>query len=538
MLAQFAHSHQHSNVPTHSQPELLAIGETMALITPNAAEPLAIAREMHLAVGGAESNVAAHVAQLGHHAAWAGRLGADPLGDRVLAELSARDIDVSWVVRDPHAPTGLYLKDPGNGVHYYRSGSAASHMSPTHLDRLPLDEARIVHVSGITAALSDDCDAMLDDLFARVSEYRTLLSFDVNHRVPLWSAATAAGRLRELAAHADLVFVGLDEARTLWGTSTARDVRALLPEPRQLVVKDADVGATEFSRTDRGEAEPVFVPAERVEVVEAIGAGDAFAGGYLAALLEAAPAHERLAAGHRRAALILRGTTDMPDTPAREPATPSAPAPTPSHPASRVPANGNGAFDEIFAGSPVMALFRGLGTARSLELAQQAWRLGIDVVELPIQSDDDVAALAAVVRAGEAQGKLVGAGTVLTLEDVERAASAGAAFTVSPGFDPEIVRASIAAGMPPLPGVATPSEVQAALALGLTWVKAFPASVLGAAWFRAMRGPFPQVRFVATGGIDATNAADFLAAGVRTVAVGSALEDETQLPALAALIER
>lgn len=196
----------------------------------------------------------------------------------------------------------------------------------------------------------------------------------------------------------------------------------------------------------------------------------------------------------------------------------------------------NAEFDDLFAGRSLMAIFRGLGAARSLELARRAWELGIDVVELPIQSESDVEALAAVVEAGRAEGRLVGAGTVVATHHVELAASVGAAFTVSPGFDADIVRASIAAGMPPLPGVATPSEVQAAMALGLTWLKAFPASLLGTGWFRAMAGPFPDARFVATGGMDAANAGDFLDAGVRTVAVGSALEDPAQLPALAALL--
>ncbi|MGI9822645.1 bifunctional 4-hydroxy-2-oxoglutarate aldolase/2-dehydro-3-deoxy-phosphogluconate aldolase [Agromyces sp. Marseille-Q5079] len=196
----------------------------------------------------------------------------------------------------------------------------------------------------------------------------------------------------------------------------------------------------------------------------------------------------------------------------------------------------NAAFDELFAGRPLMALFRGLGEERSLELARTAWDLGIDLVELPIQSEADVAALAAVAEAGRAEGRLVGAGTVLSARHVELATSAGAAFTVSPGFDPDVVRASTAAGLPSLPGVATASEVQAAMALGLTWMKAFPASLLGTGWFRAMAGPFPAARFVATGGIDASNARAFLDGGARTVAVGSALEDPAQLPALAALL--
>ena len=205
---------------------------------------------------------------------------------------------------------------------------------------------------------------------------------------------------------------------------------------------------------------------------------------------------------------------------------------------STTPSVTNADFDRILAGRPLMAIFRGLGVDRSVELAYQAWELGIDAVELHSHYEPDDEALAAVAEAGRAEGRLVGAGTVVSTRHVELAASAGAAFTVSPGFDADVTRASAAAGLPPLPGVATPTEVQAAMALGLTWLKAFPASLLGPAWFRAMAGPFPDARFVATGGMDAGNAAAFLDAGVRTVAVGSALEDPAQLPALAALLRR
>ena len=114
--------------------------------------------------------------------------------------------------------------------------------------------------------------------------------------------------LRDLARRADIVFVGRDEAETLWGTATPAAIRALLPEPAELVVKDGDVGATVFT----GDAE-VFVPAHRVDVVEAVGAGDAFAGGYLAARLAGASAAERLQSGHDRAALTLQTTADSPD---------------------------------------------------------------------------------------------------------------------------------------------------------------------------------------------------------------------------------
>lgn len=195
-------------------------------------------------------------------------------------------------------------------------------------------------------------------------------------------------------------------------------------------------------------------------------------------------------------------------------------------------------FDATFAKNRVMIILRGYGERRTLELACLAWDSGFDLVEVPVQTSADVDALAAVVSAASERGKLVGAGTVTTRDHIRQATSSGAAFTVSPGLDLEVVRWSLDAGMPSLPGVASASEIQAAVRFGLSWVKAFPASALGVSWFNAMRGPFPQVRFVATGGLSSRNASEFLDAGAHAIAVGSALEDAAQLHGLAKLARR
>lgn len=195
------------------------------------------------------------------------------------------------------------------------------------------------------------------------------------------------------------------------------------------------------------------------------------------------------------------------------------------------------AFDQLFAGAPVMAIFRNMPTDTSMALANQAWDLGIDLVEVPIQTPDAVRVLEAVAAAGRERGKAVGAGTVQDRAQVAAAHAAGAAFTVAPGLDLDVVAAARERDLLHLPGVATPTEVQQAMRAGLGWLKAFPAIALGTAWFRAMHGPFPGARFVATGGMDATNAESFLAAGARVIAVGSALSDPEQIPRLASLLE-
>lgn len=286
--------------------DVITIGETMALVTPVQAEPLETANEFRLDAGGAESNVASHLCALGTPTAWVSQLGDDALGRRVERLLHERQVDTRWVRRVGSAPTGVYFKDPGNGVQYFRAGSAASLMNAATLDLIPLESARIVHLSGITAALSASCAAMVADVIARVAAAPTLLSFDVNYRRALWSVADAGPVLAHLARGADIIFVGLDEAETLWDTRTPDDVRALFPHAPHLIVKDGDVGATEYSP-----AGTTFVPATPTAVVEVVGAGDAFAAGYLRALLQGEASAERLAAGHARAVLVLQSTSDF-----------------------------------------------------------------------------------------------------------------------------------------------------------------------------------------------------------------------------------
>lgn len=293
-------------MPPHTSPRVITLGETMILITPTTAVPLESAADFRLDIGGAESNVATHLARLGHRVAWVSRVGDDALGHRLERLVRERGVDTTQVQFDQDAPTGVYFKDPGSGVLYYRRGSAASLMRPGILTPAMLQGAEIVHLSGITPALSTSCAELVDSVLTLVESTDTLLSFDVNYRAALWSIAEAAPVLLRLAQRADLVFVGLDEAETLWGTRTPAEVRSLLDAPRTLVIKDGDVGATEFA----GHA-AVFVPAHQTEVVEAVGAGDAFAAGYLGALLDGLDAEQRLTAGHERAVLVLQSMSDF-----------------------------------------------------------------------------------------------------------------------------------------------------------------------------------------------------------------------------------
>lgn len=197
---------------------------------------------------------------------------------------------------------------------------------------------------------------------------------------------------------------------------------------------------------------------------------------------------------------------------------------------------GSSWFDDAFGDRDIMVILRGRPPATTVELCHRAWDLGINQVEIPVQTVDAMPSLLAAIAAAAERGRRVGAGTVTTVAQLESVADAGVSFTVAPGLDEDVLVWSRDHGLPHLPGVSTPSEMQRALRLGTRWMKAFPASVLGSEWFRAVRAPFPHVQLVATGGMTTATLGEYHDAGARVVSLGSALEDERQLEALSALL--
>ena len=104
-------------------------------------------------------------------------------------------------------------------------------------------------------------------------------------------------------------------------------------------------------------------------------------------------------------------------------------------------------FDAIFAGAPLMAILRGMGVERSVAVAETAWNLGIDAVEIPLQTEEDARALEAVAESAGARGKIVGAGTIISAHQIVRAQELGARYLVSPGFDASLVRVAVKSGI-------------------------------------------------------------------------------------------
>ncbi|CAL9437585.1 2-dehydro-3-deoxygluconokinase [Streptomyces sp. enrichment culture] len=307
--------------------DVVALGESMVTFLPARPGRLADVPAFHRSIGGAESNVACALAAAGHTTRWVSRVGADGFGDHLVEAIGAYGVDVSYVRRDPSRPTGVYFRTAGDRaddtheVAYYRAGSAASAMSPTEVDLEAARAGRVLHLSGITAALSPDCLDLMRELTAP-RPGRPLVSFDVNHRPGLWGEGQDPDVLLELARGADIVFVGEDEARQAWGLHGARAVREALPEPEIVVVKQGRGGAVAFDKDTDGLCEDAdgtttFVRALHVDVVAAVGAGDAFAAGFLSSTLRGLPVRDRLRHGHLAAAATLTTPGDLAPPPPR-----------------------------------------------------------------------------------------------------------------------------------------------------------------------------------------------------------------------------
>ncbi|MEU7105456.1 sugar kinase [Streptomyces sp. NPDC046215] len=323
-----------ATAPRPPDTDVVCLGEAMVAFRPSRPGRLADVPSFERGVGGAEANVACALAAAGHRARWIGRVGADGFGDHVVAALAAYGVDVSAVQRDPRRPTGVYFRTAGERavstaadgqpfaeVVYHRTGSAASAMSPELIARETAWSGRVLHLTGITPALSAGCLALVRGLTA-AGPGRPLVSFDVNYRVGLWRDRSPA-LLAGLARRCDIVFVGEDEAEAAWGLRGGAAIRAALPEPDILVVKQGAGGATAYVRGGPGRTgdasadRVVSAPALTVDVVAPVGAGDAFAAGFLSAGLRGLDVRTRLRHGHLMAAAALTTDADLARPPER-----------------------------------------------------------------------------------------------------------------------------------------------------------------------------------------------------------------------------
>lgn len=305
--------------------DVVSLGEAMLRLSVPLGKRLDDTRSLDLEVAGAECNVCYALARLDRRVGWVSRVPEHALGQNVIRALRADGVDVSAVRLVPNERIGTYFIEYASQprsiqVIYDRADSAAARMTVDDVDWDYMLDTRILHLTGITAAVSESCYEIVTEAVRRARAANVRLSFDVNHRAKLWSAETAGKKLRPLLAQADILFCKSNDARLLFGCEgTPREIMAGLQKlsPAQAIY--CTFGAEGAALLQQSEF--VNQPAVPVQIVDRIGSGDAFAAGVLDAVLDdntAAGFREGLSRGVALAAIALSQFGDRVLTSRRE----------------------------------------------------------------------------------------------------------------------------------------------------------------------------------------------------------------------------
>ena len=277
--------------------EIVTIGETMVLLYgEDTTAPLRFGERLKLDFAGADSNFAIAMSRLGYRSAWISRLGDEPLGDLVLNAIAREGVDVSQVIRDPTRNTGLYLKHhDATGVtriQYYRRGSAASNLQPDDLSPDHFRDARLVHLNGMTFALSESCARTMRRAVELTLDSGAMISLDLNLRLQLWSIESAREAIGPVIQKSSAIFGTEEEFLDYFGVSDIDEAlgAAVALGPRIAAAKMGPDGAVALVDGLRFAHGGYNAPA----VVDVVGAGDGFDAGFLASYLRGLSPYECL----------------------------------------------------------------------------------------------------------------------------------------------------------------------------------------------------------------------------------------------------
>lgn len=260
----------------------------MVLFNPDEKGPLRHIHRFSKSIAGAESNVAIALARLGHQVGWFSKVGADEFGRYITFMIRGEGIDVSRVIQDDKHPTGLLFKElfehVNPNVYYYRKHSAASHLNIHDLDKEYIQSAKILHITGITPAISETAREAVFEAVKMAKEAGVLISFDPNIRLKLWSKEQAKETILELCKQTDILFPGIDESELLLGTTDPDMILSKFHSMgiSKIALKLGKKGCIVSSDTERYKIDGYVV--EHVE--DSVGAGDGFAAGFLSSYLK------------------------------------------------------------------------------------------------------------------------------------------------------------------------------------------------------------------------------------------------------------
>jgi 2-dehydro-3-deoxygluconokinase len=267
--------------------DVVTFGESMVLFGPDSSGPLRYVQNFNKSIAGAESNVAIALAKLGHDVGWFSKLGNDEFGRYIQATIRGEGVDVSRVCVDPLKSTGILFKErfmhSNPNVYYYRKDSAASTLKPEDLDEAYIKSAKILHITGITPALSESCRKTVFKAIEIAKSNNVLISFDPNIRLKLWSRQEAIPVLLEIAKQSDIIFPGIDEGEMLLGLSKPEEIaeKFMSMGCSTVAVKLGAEGC--FVASHKG---TMYINSYKLDNPEdTVGAGDGFAAGFLSGML-------------------------------------------------------------------------------------------------------------------------------------------------------------------------------------------------------------------------------------------------------------
>ena len=292
----------------------------MAMFVAKTCGPLHEVEEFTRMLAGAEVNVAIGLKRLGHSVAYVTKLGTDPFGTYIENKLKSEGLDVQ-ISKDEDHFTGYQLKgkvmegDPE--VFYYRRNSAASCLSVEDIEKVDLEGARVLHITGIPPALSKSCREATYRLIERAREKNMLVSFDPNLRPTLWeSQEVMIQTINDIASKADIVLPGTGEGKILMGSDKPEEIAEFYRKngAKAVIIKDGGAGA--YADWEDGKA---FYPGYKVkEVVDTVGAGDGFAVGILSAWLEGLQMPEMVDRGNAIGSIQVSVASDNEGLPTKE----------------------------------------------------------------------------------------------------------------------------------------------------------------------------------------------------------------------------
>jgi len=294
---------------------VVTLGEAMLRLSPSGRSSLEQSDLWEVYVGGAEANFAAALARLGMHVQWISKVVRNPLGRKVVGKIREHGVDVSKVIWTEEGRVGIFFAEPGPlpeswTILYDRKGSAMSLIDPEEVDWGCVRNARLVHLTGITPALSEGCLRVVERAISEAKESGALVSFDTNYRAKLWSASEASATLSRLLPGVDVLIASLRDVQALFGGGEdgAREAQQLHARFRAkvVVVTLGERGALAYDgdRVYQRDAYPT-------QVVDRIGRGDAFDAGFVYGYLTG-DVEKGLLYGNALAALAQARPGDLP----------------------------------------------------------------------------------------------------------------------------------------------------------------------------------------------------------------------------------